>query len=414
MDIPRSMDAVRIVGGTENLRKWGVRVAVVLLAAFIVWDLTVQYMEGPTMKFFFPRLYLWLFWGLVGFLAWSTLRAIKVPLWRLAAVTVLGVGAVLAVVGTPDSFPFFGPGQDLHVVEGQRVRQVDNLEFHVFGTEVRPGALDSRVDDVVLWMKQHWQTFFRGISNSLLKIMVPLEKALLEMPMWLFIGVTTFVAWRVSGYKVALFSVGGLLFIGVFDLWRPAMLTVTVVGTATVLSIVMAVPVGIAMAKSDLLEGMLRPVLDMMQTMPSFVYLIPAIYFLGIGKVPAVLATLVYAVPPAIRLTNLGIRLVSPELIEAARAFGTTPWQLLFKIQLPLARPTIMAGVNQTVMMALAMVVVAALVGASGLGAEVFAGIAQLEFGRGLMGGLGIVVLAVIIDRVSQGFAKDPRSQRSS
>ncbi|MBI2856246.1 MAG: ABC transporter permease subunit [Chloroflexi bacterium] len=263
-------------------------------------------------------------------------------------------------------------------------------------------------------MKRHWKSFFRGITNNLLKLMVPLERALLEMPMWLFIGVTALIAWRVSGYKIAAVSVGGLLFIAVFDLWRGAMLTMTVVGTATFLSIALAIPVGIAMAKSDLLEGMVKPVLDMMQTMPAFVYLIPAIFFLGIGKVPAVFATLVYAVPPAIRLTNLGIRLVSPDLIEAARAFGTTPWQLLLKIQLPLARPTIMAGVNQTVMMALAMVVVAALVGAGGLGADVYAGIQQLEFGRGLMGGIGIVVLAVIIDRVSQGFAKDPRGQRSS
>ena len=192
------------------------------------------------------------------------------------------------------------------------------------------------------------------------------------------------------------------------------MLTITVIVTATVLSIVMAIPVGIAMAKSNALEGMIRPVLDLMQTMPSFVYLIPAIYFLGIGIVPAVMATIIYAVPPAIRLTNLGIRLVSPELIEAARAFGTTPTQLLLKIQLPLARPTIMAGINQTIMMALAMVVVAALVGSGGLGAEVYAGIQQLEFGRGLMGGLAIVVLAVILDRVTQGMAKDPRMQRES
>ena len=234
------------------------------------------------------------------------------------------------------------------------------------------------------------------------------------MPMWLFITVSALAAWRVSGYRIAITTIIGLLFIGVFELWPEAMLTMTVVSTATFLSIATAIPVGITMAKSDRMEGMIRPVLDLMQTMPSFVYLIPAIYFLGIGLVPAVMATMVYAVPPAIRLTNLGIRLVSPELIEAARAFGTTPMQLLLKIQLPLARPTIMAGVNQTIMMALAMVVVAALVGAGGLGAEVYAGIQQLEFGRGLNGGLAIVVLAVILDRVTQGLAKDPRMRRDS
>jgi glycine betaine/proline transport system permease protein len=288
------------------------------------------------------------------------------------------------------------------------------VTFNVFGAEIRPSTLDNKVDEVVLSLKKRWKSLFRSITGNLLKVMVPLDKALREIPMWLFIGVTALIAWRVSGYKVAAVSVAGLLFIGVFNLWRGAMLTMTVVGTSTFLSIALAIPVGIAMSKSDRLEGIVRPVLDMMQTMPSFVYLIPAIFFLGIGMVPAVMATLVYAVPPAIRLTNLGIRLVSQELIEAARAFGTTPWQLLVKIQLPLARPTIMAGVNQTVMMALAMVVVAALVGAGGLGADVYAGIQQLEFGRGLMGGIGIVVLAVIIDRVSQGLAKDPLAQRSS
>ena len=411
MDIP-TIKTIPTPGNVDSLRRWAVPAAMVL--AFVAWDLVTEYMHGPVMNYFFPRLYVWLSIGLVGVLVWSTLRAIKVKVWRLAAAAVFLVAAVLVVVGAPDSFPFFAPGQDKHVVEGQRIRPVEKVTFNAFGAEIRPGTLDNKVDDVVLSLKKRWKSLFRNITGNLLKVMVPLDKALREIPMWLFIGVTALIAWRVSGYKVAAVSVVGLLFIGVFDLWRGAMLTMTVVGTSTFLSIALAIPVGIAMSKSDRLEGIVRPVLDMMQTMPSFVYLIPAIFFLGIGMVPAVMATLVYAVPPAIRLTNLGIRLVSQDLIEAARAFGTTPWQLLVKIQLPLARPTIMAGVNQTVMMALAMVVVAALVGAGGLGADVYAGIQQLEFGRGLMGGLGIVVLAVIIDRVSQGFAKDPRAQRLS
>ena len=263
-------------------------------------------------------------------------------------------------------------------------------------------------------MKENWKAFFNQLTDYLNNIMVPMNKALQQMPMWVFITVSALAAWHASSARVAAITVIGLLFVGVFGLWAEAMLTMTVVATATFLSIATAIPVGIAMAKSNRVEGLVRPALDMMQTMPSFVYLIPAIFFLGIGLVPAVMATMIYAVPPAIRLTNLGIRLVSPELIEAARAFGTTPIQLLLKIQLPLARPTIMAGVNQTIMMALAMVVVAALLGAGGLGAEVYAGIQQLEFGRGLMGGLAIVVLAVILDRVTQGMAKDPRMQRES
>ena len=357
---------------------------------------------------------MWLFGAFVVALVWGTLKAIRAPLWRLCAAALFLAMAALAVFGSPDSFPLYAPGQDQHVIEGQRVRGIDDISFGLLGWEVKPASLDNKVDEVVKWMVDNWKGFFRGLSNGLLKIMVPMNNALQEMPMWLFITISALAAWRVSGYRVAALTVLGLLFIGVFSLWPEAMLTCTVIVTATVLSIVTAIPVGIAMAKSDVLEGAIRPVLDLMQTMPSFVYLIPAIFFLSIGIVPAVMATMIYAVPPAIRLTNLGIRLVSPELIEAARAFGTTPTQLLLKIQLPLARPTIMAGVNQTIMMALAMVVVAALVGAGGLGAEVYAGIQQLEFGRGLMGGLAIVVLAVILDRVTQGMAKDPRMQRES
>ena len=239
---------------------------------------------------------------------------------------------------------------------------------------------------------------------------MPLQKELQDMPWYLFAGLLYLIAWKVNGHKIAVLSVVGLFILNIFNLWDGAMVTMAVVGTATFLSIVIAVPVGILAAKSDRVEKMVKPMLDMAQTMPSFVYLIPAIFFLGIGMVPAVFATIVYAVPPGIRLTNLGIRLVSPELKETARAFGTTPWQLLVKVELPLARPTIMAGINQTVMMALAMVVIAALVGAGGLGADVYAGVQQLEFGRGLMCGLGIVILAVIIDRISQGFVKDPSS----
>jgi glycine betaine/proline transport system permease protein len=414
MDITPSIKAIPVGNGIlEALRRRAIPVVGAIVLAVMLWDLA-NHREGPTIQVFFPRLYMWLFGAFAVALVWGTLKAIRAPIWRLAVAGVLLAMAVLAVVGTPDSFPFYAPGQDLHVIEGQRVRQVDDLKFNVIGTEVRPGGLDNRLQDIVLWMKDNWKAFFRGLTNNLLKIMVPMNQALLEMPMWLFIVITALAAWRVSGYKVAIGTIAGLGFLAVFDLWTASMLTMTVIGTATILSIATAIPMGIAMAKSDALEGVMRPVLDTMQTMPSFVYLIPAIFFLGIGIVPAVMATLIYAVPPAIRLTNLGIRLVSPELVEAARAFGTTPTQLLIKIQLPLARPTIMAGVNQTIMMALAMVVVAALVGAGGLGGEVYAGISQLEFGRGFMGGFGIVVLAVIIDRIVQGMAKDPRMQRDS
>lgn len=300
--------------------------------------------------------------------------------WPLAAGGLIIAGVILALFNTAADFP-----------------------------SVATITLDKRLDEVVVWMVAHWRSYFRAFTAVLLKGLGPIEDLLLWIPWWLFIGLVGLLAWRVSGYKVALASLAGLVFIGIFSMWDQAMRTLAVVGVATALSVIIAVPTGIAMSKSDRLDGLMRPILDTMQTMPSYVYLIPAIYFLGLGKVPAVVATMVYAVPPAMRLTNLGIRLVSPELKEAARAFGTTSWQMLVKVELPLARPTIMAGVNQTTMMALAMVVIASIVGAQGLGADVLAGIFNLEFGKGLMAGIGIVILAVIIDRITQGFAKESR-----
>ena len=303
--------------------------------------------------------------------------------WPLISAVVLGAGLGLAFTGAAHEFP-------------------ESVSY----------SPERKIDDGVQWAVAHWRSYFRTFTSYLLKVLVPAENFLLWVPWWLFTAAVGLLAWRVSGRTVALVSMGGLLFLGLMGLWDQSMRTMAVVGFATIIAILIALPVGISMSKSSKLDALIRPILDGMQTMPSFVYLIPAIYFLGLGKVPAVLATLVYAVPPAMRLTNLGIRLVSPELKEAARAFGTTGWQMLLKIELPLARPTIMVGINQTIMMALAMVVVASMVGAPGLGADVLAGVVQLQFGRGLMAGLGIVVLAVIIDRISQGMAKDARSGR--
>ena len=386
--------------------------AVTIIGLIIAVDLALRFMEGPVMDFFFPKLYFWIFAVLMLSLIVTTVRAMDTPLKKYLSMSIIVLLSLFAMYGTPDQFPFYAPGQDQHVIEGERTRAVEKIEYSVAGTEIRPGALDNRVDVVVLWLKVKYKAFFRAIVANLLKAMVPLDRALGEMPMWIFMAAVYLIAWRVTNYRIAIGSVAGLSFISIFDLWPGAMTTMTVVGTATFLSMVLSIPIGIAMSKSDRIEAAMRPVLDMAQTMPSFVYLIPAIFFLGIGMVPAVFATIVYAVPPGIRLTNLGIRLVSPELKEAARAFGTTPWQMLVKVELPLARPTIMAGMNQTVMMALAMVVIATLVGAGGLGSDVYAGVQQLEFGRGLMGGIAIVVLAVIIDRISQGFAQDPTAKR--
>ena len=411
MDIPRSMSTVRTWSGTAPLRQWGLRLGFAVVAAFLIFDLW-NHMDGPTINTFFPRLFLWLFVVIMTTIVWHTLKSLDSWPWRLAIGLTAALFTLVAVMGPTSTFPFRAPGQEVTINEQETL--VKPISVNVLGLEVRPGGLDNWIDDRVTWMVEEWRPFFQSVRNSMNKILVPLERGLIALPWWLTISCMSLVAWKITGMRIAVMSAIGMLSISVFGLWDSAMRTIAVVGTATVMSVAVAIPLGIVMAKNDRFQGTMRPILDLMQVMPAFVYLIPVIFFLGIGKAPAVVATLIYAIPPAMRLTNLGIRLVSPELVEAARSFGTTPWQLLVKIQLPLARPTIMAGVNQTIMMALAMVVIAALVGAPGLGTNVYDGISQLETGKGLLGGLGIVILAIIIDRTSQGLAKDPRSERAT
>ncbi len=262
------------------------------------------------------------------------------------------------------------------------------------------------VDRGVDWLVATGGPFFDWLGRVLLKPLVGLENFLLWLPWWVILLVVAAAAWKTSGWKLALGSALGLVFIGSLGLWTHAMRTLTLVIAGTALAVAVAIPTGIAMSRSDRLERAVRPLLDLMQTLPSFVYLVPILMLFGMGKVPAVLATFVYAVPPAIRLTNLGIRQVPADVVEAAKAFGTTGRQMLLKVQLPLAMPTIMAGINQTVMMALSMVVIASMIGASGLGTEVLNGIARIETGRSFAGGISIVILAIIIDRVTQGLSK--------
>jgi glycine betaine/proline transport system permease protein len=266
--------------------------------------------------------------------------------------------------------------------------------------------LDKWIDTLIDWLTIQGEVVFDAIGSWLLVPLLGLEHFLTWLPWFVVILLIASAAWRLQGWKLAVGAAAGLLFIGVLGLWELAMSTLAIVIAATALAILVGVPVGIAMASSDILEHIMRPILDLMQTMPSFVYLIPALMLFGLGKVPALLSTFIYAVPPAIRLTNLGIRQVAPDVIECGRAFGSTSRQLLFKVQLPLAMPTIMAGINQTIMMALAMVVIASMIGAGGLGKEVLTGIAQLKVGKGFCGGISIVILAIIMDRISQGLTK--------
>ena len=218
------------------------------------------------------------------------------------------------------------------------------------------------------------------------------------------------LAWWIANRRVAIFSVAGLLFIWNLGLWQPTLSTIALVLVSTLISVMIGAPLGILAGLSERFHRVVTPILDFMQTMPAFVYLIPAIPFFGLGPVAASFATVIFSIPPAIRLTSLGIRQIDKEMIEASDAFGSTRMQKLTKVQLPLALPTIMAGINQTIMLSLSMVVIAAMIGAGGLGGEVWRAIQRLRAGQGVEAGLAVVIIAMILDRITQNIAVSKRS----
>ncbi|WP_088104554.1 ABC transporter permease [Halalkalibacter urbisdiaboli] len=258
-------------------------------------------------------------------------------------------------------------------------------------------------DFVYSWLIPVLGGFFDAISRVIYFFINGVADLFIFIPAELMALIFVILSWRFAGKGIAIFTLIGSLYLGSVNLWNDAMLTLAVVVVATIFSIVIGVPLGILTANSNVLNKIVRPILDFMQTLPSFVYLIPAILLFGLGEVPAVISTFVFATPPAVRMTSLGIRQVPTDMVEAAKAFGSTPWQMLTKVQLPVAVPTIMAGINQTIMLALSMAVIASMIGAPGLGSTVLAGISSVNVGLGLVGGLGIVVLAIILDRITQG-----------
>ena len=261
---------------------------------------------------------------------------------------------------------------------------------------------------------RHTGESFRAVSHVMLRsVLLPLERGLTATPAWLVLLLVVALGWHATRrISLALVFVVALYGIGALGLWAKLMQTLALVLVATASSIVIGAPLGILAARSRYLNRVLMGILDVMQTMPSFVYLIPVLMLFGLGKVPALFATIIYAMPPLIRLTNLGIRQVDPQLTEAAQSFGVTRWQMLRRVTLPLARPSIMAGINQTTMMALSMVVVASMIGAQGLGEDVLAGIQTLDIGRGLQAGVAIVVLAIVMDRITQAYGQSRRVRR--
>ncbi|WP_202405563.1 MULTISPECIES: ABC transporter permease [Halomonadaceae] len=280
--------------------------------------------------------------------------------------------------------------------------------------------IDLPVDDWVTWfvdwLVNTFRDFFRSwVSPPVKTVMEGVQWLLTSTPPLAVLAGLFVLAWRAASWKVGVFAVVAFAFIGFMGVWDELMTTLSLVITSVLFCLVIGVPIGILCSRKDMTYTLVRPILDIMQTTPPFVYLVPAVMLFSIGNVPGLIATIIFAMPPTIRLTNLGIRQVPGQYTEAATAFGSTPRQILWKVQVPLAMPTIMAGLNQTIMLALSMVVIAAIIGAGGLGLLVFQGLNRLDIGQAFVGGLGIVLLAMVLDRITQGLGeKAPGSRASS
>ncbi|MDZ5698910.1 MULTISPECIES: ABC transporter permease [Phyllobacteriaceae] len=252
----------------------------------------------------------------------------------------------------------------------------------------------------------NFRPFFRALQVPVTGVLNMFEAFFQFVPMLVTTAAFALVAWRTVGRGMALFTIIALIFIDMIGLWPETMTTLSMIVTSVLFCAVIGVPIGILVAGSNKLWAVTRPILDIMQTIPSFVYLVPIVMLFGVGMVPGIIATIIFALPPIIRLTNLGIRNVRGDLVEAAEAFGSTRWQMLWEVQIPLALRTIMAGLNQTLMLSLSMVVIAALIGAGGLGLTVYTGLGRLDVGGATAGGVGIVLLAIILDRITQALGE--------
>lgn len=271
--------------------------------------------------------------------------------------------------------------------------------------------LDSWVTTAIDWIVFNFRPLFQGIRLPVDYILSTFQQLLLGMPAPVAIIVFALIAWQLSSLSMGVATLISLVAIGAIGAWSQAMVTLALVLTALMFCIAIGLPLGIWLARSQRAAKIIRPLLDAMQTTPAFVYLVPIVMLFGIGNVPGVVVTIIFALTPIVRLTILGIKQVPADLIEAAEAFGASPRQMLFKVQLPLAMPTIMAGVNQTLMLALSMVVIASMIAVGGLGQMVLRGIGRLDMGLATVGGVGIVILAIILDRLTQSLGRNNRSR---
>lgn len=282
---------------------------------------------------------------------------------------------------------------------------------HPFNDLVLP--LGQWVESSLSWVVSNFRDFFQLTKVPVDTILLGVQNFLLHINPFIIILFFALLAWQVASKKMAFLTLLSFLALGFIGVWEQSMITLALVLTSVIFSMLLGLPLGILSAKSDRFNNIMRPILDAMQTTPAFVYLIPIVMLFGIGNVPGVIVTIIFALPPLIRLTNLGIRQVPGDLIEASRSFGASESQMLFKVQLPVAMPTIMAGINQTLMLSLSMVVIASMIAVGGLGQMVLRGIGRLDVGLAAVGGLGIVLLAIVLDRLTQQMGKKDKKDKS-
>jgi len=269
--------------------------------------------------------------------------------------------------------------------------------------------LQAAINNGLAWTVTHFRPFFQAVRAPIDSTLSGITEALLALPWPLAAVLAGLLAWQFAGRRMALGTLLALALVFALGVWSQTMVTLALVLTSLVFCLLIGLPLGIALAASERAQRWTRPLLDAMQTMPAFVYLVPVVMLFGTGNVSGVMVTIIFALPPLVRLTNLGIRQVRPDLVEASLAYGASHWQLLHKVQLPLALPSIMAGINQALMLSLSMVVIASMISVAGLGQMVLRGIGRLDMGLATVGGLGIVLLAVVLDRITQAMGKPGR-----
>lgn len=281
-------------------------------------------------------------------------------------------------------------------------------------TQILDGSLplQSWINEGLGWVVAHFRPVFQAVRAPIDATLSGMSHVLLAAPALAVIAVIGLLAWQFTSRALAVGTVLALLVLAMLGVWPEAMITLSLVLTSLAFCLAIGLPLGIFLASSDRAQSILRPLLDAMQTTPAFVYLVPVVMLFGIGNAPGVIVTIIFALPPLVRLTNLGIRQVRPDLIEAARAYGASPWQLLTRVQFPLAMPSIMAGINQSLMLSLSMVVIASMIAVGGLGQMVLRGIGRLDMGLATVGGLGIVLLAITLDRLTQAMGQPRRGVR--